>query len=63
MSLRNPKLSVHVTWTKLASIPPKWTKQSPTQPERSQIMVWMWLKCGREIVTPRHVWVSNYRCM
>ena len=59
MRLRNPNMSVHVKWPKLASIPPRWTKQAPTPPKRSQIMVWMWMKCAEEVMTHRNVWMRK----
>ena len=51
VSLRNPNLSVHVKWPKVASIPPS-TKQAPTHPKWSRIKVRASLKCAGEIITP-----------
>ena len=33
LGLGNPKMIVHVKLAKLASIPPRWAKQAPNQPQ------------------------------
>ena len=53
----NPNLSVHVKLAKLASIPPRWDKLTPTQSKSSLMEVWIWLRCVGAIMTPWNICV------